>query len=319
MGGYSGGNAEQVEYRETIVRWFQYGLTCPMFRQHGDRDHTAIWFYGSKDEKLLGDLIKLRHSLKPYISAELDKLNATGRPFNRLLTWDFPSDPKVWELAEAGIGDPEPATNGTVAKPADGTWVTLAPCEPGFWRQQWQLGPDRSLQLAAAAAKGACLDNGGAVHGPPPTGPYPVHMWGCAGRWGAAQTWTFNGTAILDPRKALCLTTGDGKHPAMAKCSSTAADQQWITPGTATGPISSGHSCLTVSAPADQGAGVADQYMMGDSYMAAPVLNLGQRERRVYFPAGASWVHHYTGKVYLGGTTAVVPAPLDTFPLFKRQ
>ena len=33
---------------------------------------------------------------------------------------------------------------------------------------------------------------------------------------------------------------------------------------------------------------------MGDDYMAAPVLNLGQRARMVYFPLGADWTHHYT-------------------------
>jgi len=80
-GGYSGGNAEDPTYRETIVRWFQYGMTCPLFRQHGDRDHTAIWYYGPEDEKMLGDIIKLRASMKPYFSAQFDLLNATGRPF----------------------------------------------------------------------------------------------------------------------------------------------------------------------------------------------------------------------------------------------
>ena len=59
--------------------------------------------------------------------------------------------------------------------------------------------------------------------------------------------------------------------------------------------------------------------MMGDDYMVAPVLNLGQRARAVYFPMGADWQHHYTGTVYKGGTTAIVDAPLNTFPLFQKQ
>jgi alpha-D-xyloside xylohydrolase len=95
VGGYHGGNAEDPTYRETIVRWFQYGMTCPIFRQHGARDHTAIWFYGAEDEQILGDIIKLRASMKPYFKAQLDMLNATGRPFNRPLMWDFPDDPKT--------------------------------------------------------------------------------------------------------------------------------------------------------------------------------------------------------------------------------
>ncbi len=67
------------------------------------------------------------------------------------------------------------------------------------------------------------------------------------------------------------------------------------------------------------GHGTADQYMVGDDYMAAPILNLGQRSRQVYFPKGAQWVHHFTGATYNGGSTVSVDAPLDTFPLFKKQ
>ena len=58
--------------------------------------------------------------------------------------------------------------------------------------------------------------------------------------------------------------------------------------------------------------------MMGDDYMAAPIFNIGQRARMVYFPKGADWTHFYTSTVYKGGTTAAVDAPLNSFPLFKR-
>lgn len=104
VGGYAGGNAEDPTYRETIVRWFQYGLTCPLFRQHGARDHTAPWFYGPEDEEILTELIRLRASMGGYFRSQLDLLNATGRPFNRPLMWDFPDDPVTWILAEGGIG-----------------------------------------------------------------------------------------------------------------------------------------------------------------------------------------------------------------------
>ena len=40
--------------------------------------------------------------------------------------------------------------------------------------------------------------------------------------------------------------------------------------------------------------------------------------KRSYFPLGTDWTHHYTGTVYKGGTTEAIPAPLDSFPLFKR-
>ena len=76
--------------------------------------------------------------------------------------------------------------------------------------------------------------------------------------------------------------------------------------------------CDDLAVQPSHGSGVIDQYMTGDQFMAAPVLNLGQRARCVYFPQGADWTHHYTSKVYEGGTMATVSAPLEHFPLFKR-
>ena len=41
-------------------------MTCPLLRQHGARDHTCPWFYGPEAEKIIEDIIKLRHAMKPY-------------------------------------------------------------------------------------------------------------------------------------------------------------------------------------------------------------------------------------------------------------
>jgi hypothetical protein len=54
-------------------------------------------------------------------------LRNTGRPFNRPLMWDFPGDPKTWELAERGIGDNGGSGGGSSAKkPSNGDFVVLA-------------------------------------------------------------------------------------------------------------------------------------------------------------------------------------------------
>lgn len=42
-------------------------------------------------------------------------------------------------------------------------------------------------------------------------------------------------------------------------------------------------------------------------------------ERRVYLPAGAVWKDAYTGKVYDGGQTIDVPAPIDIIPVMLRD
>jgi alpha-D-xyloside xylohydrolase len=61
-----------------------------------------------------------------------------------------------------------------------------------------------------------------------------------------------------------------------------------------------------------------DEYMFGPDYLVAPVLYEGRRERELYLPAGAQWTCAWTGKIFDGGKTAAVPAPLDTIPVFCR-
>src|SRR6185437_3884856 len=38
IGGFHGGDPRDPAYQELIVRWFQYGVFCPLFRLHGDRE-----------------------------------------------------------------------------------------------------------------------------------------------------------------------------------------------------------------------------------------------------------------------------------------
>lgn len=82
---------------ELLVRWFQFGLTCPIFRQHGHRPFTAPWHYGPVAEDIITRLIRQRVAMKPYLREQHDILAATGTPFNRPLWWDFPQDEEAWK------------------------------------------------------------------------------------------------------------------------------------------------------------------------------------------------------------------------------
>lgn len=66
---------------------------------------------------------------------------------------------------------------------------------------------------------------------------------------------------------------------------------------------------------------VEDEYLLGPGILVAPVLEAGASGRSVVFPPGA-WKHFFTGKAYGaagGATTARVPAPLGTPPVFVRE
>ena len=70
--------------------------------------------------------------------------------------------------------------------------------------------------------------------------------------------------------------------------------------------------------PGDEAcANLRDQYMFGGRYLVAPVMELGARERTVHLPAG-SWRDVETGKIYTGGKTVTVPAPLDVIPVLEK-
>ncbi|MEK6420341.1 MAG: glycoside hydrolase family 31 protein [Burkholderia gladioli] len=57
-----------------------------------------------------------------------------------------------------------------------------------------------------------------------------------------------------------------------------------------------------------------DEMMLGEALLAAPVVDAGQTERRVYLPAGERWVCVESGRAFDGGQTVTLPAPLDAAP-----
>ena len=61
-----------------------------------------------------------------------------------------------------------------------------------------------------------------------------------------------------------------------------------------------------------------DEYMFGPDVLAAPLLEMGERQRKVYLPAG-SWYDFYTGQAVQGGDWVTAEAPLDTMPVYVRN
>jgi alpha-glucosidase len=60
-----------------------------------------------------------------------------------------------------------------------------------------------------------------------------------------------------------------------------------------------------------------DQFMIGHDLLVAPVMKPDVSRRVVYLPRGI-WYDYWTHKIYEGGVTISVDAPLDTVPMFVR-
>lgn len=66
-------------------------------------------------------------------------------------------------------------------------------------------------------------------------------------------------------------------------------------------------------------ANVTDEYLWGSEVLVAPVFKKGARSRKVYFPAGDSWINwNKPSQTFAGGTTATVAAPLEEIPMFVK-
>ncbi|WP_070119824.1 glycoside hydrolase family 31 protein [Bacillus marinisedimentorum] len=63
---------------------------------------------------------------------------------------------------------------------------------------------------------------------------------------------------------------------------------------------------------------MSDQFMIGSSVIAAPIMTPGTTHRAVCLPEG-SWVDYWDGTVYDGGQFILYRAELDTLPLFIKK
>jgi alpha-D-xyloside xylohydrolase len=140
IGGFFVGNIESEYFRELIVRWFQYGTFCPLFRLHGVRcDNTGIdgkenevWSFGSRAYEIIKKLLFLRERLHPYIMEHMRVANETGIPVMRPLFFEYPSDSQAYEVEDAFLFGPD---------------ILVAPIlSRSTWNREVYLPKDRSWQ-----------------------------------------------------------------------------------------------------------------------------------------------------------------------------
>ncbi|WP_110517735.1 TIM-barrel domain-containing protein [Herpetosiphon llansteffanensis] len=63
---------------------------------------------------------------------------------------------------------------------------------------------------------------------------------------------------------------------------------------------------------------IGDQWLFGEQYLAAPILQANRYQRDIYLPEGG-WRDYWTGEKFDGETWLYnYPAPLETMPLFER-
>jgi len=112
IGGYAGGDITDPDWVELVVRWYQWGAFCPIFRTHGYRipaendlpacgrsgGPNEIWEFGNEAYDAIATVLKIREQLRPYIMAQMDIASLNGTPVMRPLWFDFPDDPNCAKI-----------------------------------------------------------------------------------------------------------------------------------------------------------------------------------------------------------------------------
>jgi alpha-D-xyloside xylohydrolase len=119
IGGFHDGNPQTPYFRELIVRWFQYGVFCPLFRLHGFRQPETliddlvvgapneVWSFGEEAYSIIKELLFLRERLRPYIMEQMRTAHHLGTPPMRPLFFDFPDDEDCSSICDQFLFGPD--------------------------------------------------------------------------------------------------------------------------------------------------------------------------------------------------------------------
>jgi len=79
-------------YHELLIRWFEWGAFCPIFRIHGYQSKTEMWNYGPEVEKILTQYDDLRYRLMPYIYSTAWGVTNRGESVMQALPFVYPNE-----------------------------------------------------------------------------------------------------------------------------------------------------------------------------------------------------------------------------------
>lgn len=116
IGGFHGGDVNSDDFKELLIRWFQFGTFCPVMRIHGCRQpaqqivsqsgevrewtgaSNEIWSYGEENYQIMRKFIFIRELMRDYTRSLMKEAHEKGTPVQRTLFYEFPEDKLCWEI-----------------------------------------------------------------------------------------------------------------------------------------------------------------------------------------------------------------------------
>ena len=153
IGGFLGGDISDDHFKELLVRWFEWGAFCPVFRMHGERSpwyereqefidnvrqltsgqDNEVWSFGEDNYEILKKYLFIREKLRPYIRECMERAHTKGEPVMRPLFFDFCTDLKSWDIDDEYMFGPDILVAPVLSEGAESRKVYL----PGSvkWRE----------------------------------------------------------------------------------------------------------------------------------------------------------------------------------------
>jgi len=121
IGGFMTDDVNDPDFRELLIRWYEFAVYSAVFRMHGDRGpydipplddrdwgggylHTGqpneLWSYGEDNYEIMKKYYKVRIDMHDYIKSLYDEAHENGSPLIRTMFYEFPDDAKCWELQD---------------------------------------------------------------------------------------------------------------------------------------------------------------------------------------------------------------------------
>ena len=145
IGGFYG-DSESEEYRELLIRWFQFGTFTPVMRLHGIRNPyrsiegqivgsgapNEVWSYGEEAYKIMSHYLDIRERIRPYIKKHMDIASKDGTPVMRPLFYDFPKDQRCYTIEDQFMFGPDMLIAPVLEPDADSRRIYLP--EGSVWK-----------------------------------------------------------------------------------------------------------------------------------------------------------------------------------------
>ena len=121
VGGFMTDDVNDPDFRQLLIRWYEFAVYSAVLRMHGDRGpynipplddrdwgggylHTGqpneLWSYGEENYRIMRKYLDIRWGMHDYIKGLYREASENGSPLIRTMFYEFPEDRKCWELQD---------------------------------------------------------------------------------------------------------------------------------------------------------------------------------------------------------------------------